>query len=183
MKHYKNEKKRGFTIIEVVLVLAIAGLIFMMIFLAWPALNRTQRDAKRRDDISLFLKKLKDYQTNNRGALPTRDVSEPTAVLDVTFDASASGITWAGFYHDYLGENFTDPNGGEYVLSIEICKKDGKLGDPCTNALSNSSEFPSKLKVFISGNCDGSDAIVSNNPRKVAVQYRMENGGLYCVNT
>ena len=34
----------GFTIIEVVLVLAIAGLIFLMVFIALPVLQRSQRD-------------------------------------------------------------------------------------------------------------------------------------------
>ena len=40
--------KGGFTIIEVVLVLAIAGLIFLMVFIALPALQRSQRDTERR---------------------------------------------------------------------------------------------------------------------------------------
>ena len=35
---------KGLTIIEVVLVLAIAGLIFLMVFIALPALQRNQRD-------------------------------------------------------------------------------------------------------------------------------------------
>lgn len=34
----QNSTKKGFTIIEVVLVLAVAGLIFLMVFLALPAL-------------------------------------------------------------------------------------------------------------------------------------------------
>lgn len=37
----QNLTKKGFTIIEVVLVLAIAGLIFLMVFLALPALQRS----------------------------------------------------------------------------------------------------------------------------------------------
>ena len=41
-----SENKKGFTIIEVVLVLAIAGLIFLMVFLALPALQRSQRDSQ-----------------------------------------------------------------------------------------------------------------------------------------
>ena len=41
----------GFTIIEVVLVLAIAGLIFLMVFIALPALQRSQRDTQRRNDL------------------------------------------------------------------------------------------------------------------------------------
>ena len=34
-------RKNGFTIVEVILVLAIAGLIFMMVFMAVPSLRRT----------------------------------------------------------------------------------------------------------------------------------------------
>ena len=47
-----KNRKSGFTIIEVVLVLAIAGLIFLMVFVALPALQRTQRDAQRKQDMS-----------------------------------------------------------------------------------------------------------------------------------
>ena len=39
-------KQQGFTIIEVVLVLAIAGLIFLMVFIALPTLQRNQRDTR-----------------------------------------------------------------------------------------------------------------------------------------
>ena len=41
-------KERGFTIIEVVLVLAIAALIFLMVFVALPALQASQRDSARK---------------------------------------------------------------------------------------------------------------------------------------
>jgi prepilin-type N-terminal cleavage/methylation domain-containing protein len=41
----------GFTIIEVVLVLAIAGLIFLLVFLALPGLQRSRRDAQRKSDM------------------------------------------------------------------------------------------------------------------------------------
>ena len=42
----KHKQKQGFTIIEVVLVLAIAALIFLMVFMALPALQRSQRDTQ-----------------------------------------------------------------------------------------------------------------------------------------
>ena len=57
----------AFTIIEVVLVLAIAGLIFLMVFIALPALQRNQRDTQRKNDMSRILSQLKTYQSNNRG--------------------------------------------------------------------------------------------------------------------
>lgn len=62
-----QKQEKGFTIIEVVLVLAIAGLIFLMVFIAWPALQRSQRDTQRRDDASTFVTQLQSYATNNRG--------------------------------------------------------------------------------------------------------------------
>ena len=51
----QNSTKKGFTIIEVVLVLAVAGLIFLMIFLALPALQRSQRDTERKQDIAMLV--------------------------------------------------------------------------------------------------------------------------------
>jgi prepilin-type N-terminal cleavage/methylation domain-containing protein len=51
---FKNLKKRteGFTIIEVLIVLAIAGLIMLIVFLAVPALQRNQRNTARNSDAS-----------------------------------------------------------------------------------------------------------------------------------
>ena len=66
----QTNNQKGFTIIEVVLVLAIAGLIFLMVFIALPALQRSQRDTQRRDDVSKFVSQLTSYSTNNKGALP-----------------------------------------------------------------------------------------------------------------
>ena len=57
----KRGDKKGFTIIEVSLVLAIAGLIFLMIFIALPALRRTQRDSARREDMMSFLKEPRPF--------------------------------------------------------------------------------------------------------------------------
>ena len=48
MNLYTLKNKKGFTIIEVVLVLAVAGLIFLMVFLALPALQRAQRDTTKK---------------------------------------------------------------------------------------------------------------------------------------
>ena len=61
----------GFTIIEVVLVLAIAGLIFLMVFIALPALQRSQRDTQRKRDADKFLAAIQSYQGNNRNQLPS----------------------------------------------------------------------------------------------------------------
>lgn len=61
---------KGFTIIEVVLVLAIAGLIFLMVFVALPALQSGQRDTARKNDVSAVSNAITTYSSVNRGSLP-----------------------------------------------------------------------------------------------------------------
>jgi len=63
--------KKGFTIIEVVLVLAIAALIFLMIFVAFPALQRGQKNTARKNDLSTIAAAVNTYRSNNSGSLPT----------------------------------------------------------------------------------------------------------------
>lgn len=68
-------KQKGFTIIEVVLVLAIASLIFLMVFLALPALQSGQRDTDRKNDVSKVLAAVTTYQSNNNGTSPSGTVT------------------------------------------------------------------------------------------------------------
>jgi len=94
-------KKEGFTIIEVVLVLAIAGLIFLMVFIALPALQRNQRDTARKNDVSNIASAVTSYSSNNRGAFPTtanlvdyvKDVSDNTAAVIVNGTAGAQTLS------------------------------------------------------------------------------------------
>lgn len=60
-------KTKGFTIIEVVLVLAIAGLIFLMVFLALPALQRSQANNEMRAEASRILALATEYESNSNG--------------------------------------------------------------------------------------------------------------------
>lgn len=97
----KSNKEQGFTIIEVVLVLAIAGLIFLTVFLALPALQRSQRDNARRQDVGNVVSALQSYMSDNN-ALPATATSAAfasyyggatsmaQATSGVTFGASAS---------------------------------------------------------------------------------------------
>jgi prepilin-type N-terminal cleavage/methylation domain-containing protein len=68
-----NSTRKGFTIIEVVLVLAIAGLIFLMVFVALPALQRSQRDQARKTDVSAVASAVTSFTSNNRGKFPEED--------------------------------------------------------------------------------------------------------------
>lgn len=71
--------KQGFTIIEVVLVLAIAALIFLMAFVAFPALQRTQKDTARKNAMSTVVSAVNNYVSNNRGNLSELDSAALTS--------------------------------------------------------------------------------------------------------
>jgi type II secretory pathway pseudopilin PulG len=70
-KDFTSSKAGGFTIIEVVLVLAIAALIFLMIFVALPALQRGQANTARKNDANTIAAAVTSYRTNTNGSLPT----------------------------------------------------------------------------------------------------------------
>ena len=95
----QQNTKKGFTIIEVVLVLAIAALIFLMIFVALPALQRGQRNTARKNDVGTVASAINTYRTSNGGVLPTAyTTAGATKGLDKyidklsQIDLSASGI-------------------------------------------------------------------------------------------
>ena len=83
----QNNKKRnqGFTIIEVLIVLAIAGLIMLIVFLAVPALRRNSNNTASRNDASKILSAVSESVTNNNGKLP-----DDEATNDATLAASAN---------------------------------------------------------------------------------------------
>lgn len=86
-----NIRTKGFTIIEVVLVLAIAGLIFMMVFVALPSLQKAQRDTARKSDASTVAALVESYSSNNGGLLP-----------DVDTYISSSTTTFANYLTEIL---------------------------------------------------------------------------------
>ena len=153
----KNNKK-GFTIIEVVLVLAIAGLIFLMVFLALPALQRSQRDTQRKNDASRLRAAVTDFSSNNRGALP-----------------------WSG---NTLNGNFID----SYILAKQNNQASSTFNDPSTNKqyevtpTKGAHGAPGTLGDMIVSNqaqCGTDGAIVAGN--SIVVSVKTENGVANCV--
>lgn len=65
-----KKMKKGFTLIEIVIVLAIAALIMVVVFLAVQGAQRSQRDNTRKDVAARVLAAATAYQGNNSGANP-----------------------------------------------------------------------------------------------------------------
>ena len=122
-----QRKQKGFTIIEVVLVLAIAGLIFLMVFIALPALQ--------------------NYATNNRGSLPvTTTAFGPSGNFISTYLAvggssftDPSGTPYSTVVvtpgqlpgTDAYSSNVTATQGVFYISPAAVC---GATGDTTTTA-------------------------------------------------
>jgi prepilin-type N-terminal cleavage/methylation domain-containing protein len=66
----KNNNK-GFTIVETLIVLAIAGLIILIVLLAVPALQRNARNTDIKSDVSAIAGGITEFESNNDGSLPT----------------------------------------------------------------------------------------------------------------
>lgn len=83
----KSLSKKGFTIIEVVLVLAIAALIFLMVFVALPGLQRSQRNTARKNAVGAVTAAVADYSSNNRSNMPSAGSTELDQYVVGTKDA------------------------------------------------------------------------------------------------
>lgn len=198
-------KHKGFTIIEVALVLAIAGVIFLMVFIALPALWASERDTERRNDVINFVQQLKNFTgNNNRGALPkftnsanNEKFNDRVAVLiegaTITPSQKMNGTTWEDFLAGYFNESYDDPDGEKYNFYIMTCM-DSEAGEKNLDAPCDRKElreladnpFPNNYQMYIvvGGVCNGEESVkLSANKRKVAALYKLEGGGVYCQNT
>ncbi|MBQ3445315.1 type II secretion system protein [Candidatus Saccharibacteria bacterium] len=197
MTRDNTTSKSGFTIIEVVLVLAIAGLIFLMVFIALPALQRNQRNTQRRDDYSMLSTAVTNYMSNNGGRLskiynglegrrldPTRWInSEGTdpngnmyEIGAFSYDGWESKGSW--YPGDTVGAQAAYCQ-DETVTDITQCPEDKKIeakeGDP-----------GSQVFIIVGANCNETDANGDARPKKdrgtnaFVVYGYMEGGANYC---
>lgn len=93
-----KQKSEGFTIIEVLIVLAIAGLIMLIVFLAVPALQRNQRNNARNSDASRITAAITECLANRNGQTASCDTwgeVNPGTTTQITALGGAS-LTTAG---------------------------------------------------------------------------------------
>lgn len=67
----KKSNSEGFTIIEVMIVLAIAALILLIVLLAVPALQRNSRNTQIKNDAANIVGAVSTYESDNDGVVPT----------------------------------------------------------------------------------------------------------------
>lgn len=162
---------KGFTIIEVVLVLAIAGLIFLMVFVALPALQRSQRDTQRRNDMSRLATALTNWQVNHSNSLPS-------GVSTTTSSQAHELLTnYLKSSDDLTQSEFKDPSGQNYTLNVTTATS--------TNG-GRASSTANEIMLYTNTHCDGETAVVpgTNNAdgnTNYAIVYALEGSGSICL--
>ena len=153
------KKTKGFTIIEVVLVLAIAGLIFLVVFLALPQLQRSQRDSTRKSQVGRLVAGLQQYASNNNGSLPAESTNNSSRS---NFGAYGSGTN--AFFPSYMNSDgdFVDPKTGDYTVVFPATAPDSYTPND------------GELAYWLGITCDGTSA-----SRAAAVMIALEQG-TYC---
>lgn len=152
----KINAKKGFTIIEVVLVLAIAGLIFLMVFVAFPALQRSQGDTQRRQDYAMLSSAITAYATNNNNKLDRLTGSQNSAQL-----------TPASEWINKTGE---DPDRNQYVITVY---KSYQKWSPRVN--------PEKGNVYVIIGAECGDGSLDSGPVNYSVPVASDNKRAFAV--
>lgn len=188
-----TKNKKGFTIIEVVLVLAIAGLIFLMVFIALPALQRTQRNTQREDDMARVISAVNDFQTNNNGKTPFNVTGTDTLTKFVKryIDSECVGSDSNNATNfTSCGTQFLDPDGQPYQIKYvgEVGSGSGKIkaGDITTqlkkDASSNvTAQFDHVFYGFTNAGCgDEGNVVAGTGVRQIAIFFVEEGGAITC---
>lgn len=122
----KTTNQKGFTLIELVIVLAIAALILAGVLLAVSGAQKSRRDTQRKNDLSNVAATLESYASNKQGAYPTNqnifngdfgtggtynnvNWKDPLTGNPYTFNGlvTPSGSTSAGISYTKSGRTFT----------------------------------------------------------------------------
>lgn len=188
----KFEKtRRGFTILEVVLVLAIAGLIFLMVFIALPALQRSRRDTARRNDTAIIAAAVRQYMANNSGQGPPSSGSvASTTAFD---DDERKDLEWqSGNDSPELRKYLTDLNDDvTTVVSVENLVRD-RRGGKITNSMRltiGDSDMSGQVSVYIGARCPERESRtntmsldITYKNSDVAIFRYLESGWWFCHN-
>jgi prepilin-type N-terminal cleavage/methylation domain-containing protein len=94
----KSFKQLGFTLIELMVVVAIIGILMAAGILAFTNAQQNARDSRRRADIDAISKAIEQYYQNNDGSYPT-----VASAINTYFPSGAAP---------------TDPQGGSYDFKL-----------------------------------------------------------------
>lgn len=154
----QQKKQEGFTLIEVMIVLAIAGLILLVVFLAVPALQRNARNTTRREDAGNILAAVNEYVANNNGALPA-GVTGSGSDLTIGTGSGVNTVPVTMGYYTYSATNFVVSTQGTY----------GTTNNTTTDT----------VVILTAATCNGNNPAAGSS-RAVAILYTVEPDAKQC---
>jgi prepilin-type N-terminal cleavage/methylation domain-containing protein len=164
MANKLTKKSEGFTIIEVLIVLAIAGLIMLIVFLAVPALQRNSRNTQRRNDVAALLAGVNDFATNNNGTLPTSLIAVAGSPGTLEFGCSGGTCTTSQAKVGYFNKGIGTSSGQVSILT----------------AYANTGPFNTAAQDYVvivpAASCATTNASQAGAARGLAAVYEIENG-------
>ncbi|MCL2174281.1 prepilin-type N-terminal cleavage/methylation domain-containing protein [Candidatus Saccharibacteria bacterium] len=150
-----KSKQKGFTIIEVALVLAVAALIFLVVFLAVPALQRNQRNDAVRRDVANIVASVVAYTGNNNaiindGVITSTDSTPAGTPADFLkyVDKTSNGVTTISVVGNGTGYTYTAPTKGNIFIVVGYRCGNAPAATPSnTNATARSAAVVGVLEL------------------------------------
>lgn len=152
-----RQTSSGFTIIEVMIVLAIAALILLIVIIAIPQLQRSQRNVSRKDIMGRIKTEVDNYSGNNSGSLPTANNN-----------ANTGFNTGGGFPTRYLtGININDPRTGAPMV-LATWTSDANVNTVGTI-------------YYVTGRICSGETSIAGTARQYIMMTQVEGGARFCL--
>ncbi|HEY5667869.1 MAG TPA: type II secretion system protein [Candidatus Saccharimonadales bacterium] len=161
LQKLQKRKETGFTIIEVLIVLAIAGLIMLVVFLAVPALRRSSRNTTRKADVSAALGAVSEFVNNNSGTLPdTAAVAGKVLTISLAAGGANNSTANMGYY---------TTNSATAGITMSTQAAYGATNNTTTDT----------VVILTGASCNGNNPAAGSSRGIVAV-YTLENNSKQC---
>lgn len=149
----KLNNNKGFTIIEVMIVLAIAGLVILIVLLAVPALQRNGRNTAIKNDASAIAGAINEFQSNNDGLQPAASSASGTTV---TIGSSTQN------------QSSAKVQSGTTVANLSTVTSIGSASFPTTEG---------NIAIYNGVKCGDTSGTVALSKRSTVVLYVTESSG------
>jgi len=167
MKPLKSYRPSGFTIVEVLIVLAIGSLIMLTVFLAVPQLQRNNRNNQRSTDAARVLSAVNECISNNNGIIGNGNCLQSAGGV-----ICATGACQAG-NNPIIGCSSGTLDMTKLVLLTTVNLYNTSAVPPSPPYDNNGSS------AYVYGGyiCSGSGGTATGSPNQFVVLYEREAGG------